>query len=328
MTPANNTITAVDGILIGNAQDTHALSGCTVALFERGEATVSLAVKGGWPGSYDTEVIHPSKTFVNKQAILLTGGDVFGFDAVIGIRRYLLERGIASPYVVGKVPNIAGTNIYDIGFSQLEKVNYPGLGYQACLAASADTVRQGNVGAGIGATVGKFGGLKHAMKGGLGSHVTTLPGNVTIGALVVVNAVGNVFDMATGKTIAGMRLPNGNGFMEFSEYSVKQIVWEGKGTTIGIVATNVALSHEELLKVAEMADDGLARSIRPVHMTRDGDMLFAVSTSRIKKREDVSDHDLIDTIGHHGSEVVRLSVLNAVRAAETLRDLPGLASVK
>lgn len=322
----NNTITSIDGLLVGNAEDRRFLSGCTIVLFEDEKATMSYVSSGGWPGSYDTEVIRQGKTFVEKQAILLTGGDVLGFDAVIGIRKYLIEKGIASPHEVGKVPNIAGTNIYDIKFCSVENVNYPDLGYRACTAASRSAVAQGNVGAGIGATVGKFNGLESAMKGGLGTHVINLPRGISVGALVVVNAVGNVFDLTTGKTVAGMRNLKKGGFVEFEDYVAEHMTGAGKGTTIGVVATNVVMSHEELLKVAEMADDGLARSIRPVHMTHDGDTIFTLSTGRCSRPKDVSQHYLVDLVGHHASEAVRISILNAVRHAETLNGLIGLAS--
>lgn len=324
MSPENGTITTVDGILVGNAESRTLGSGCTVVLFEEGAAPVAYVARGGWPGSFDTEGTRPAKTFVEKQAILLTGGDVFGFDAAIGIRKYLIERGIAAPRVIGKVPNIAGANIYDVGFAEVEKVEYDKLGYEACSRASRSVVPQGNVGGGTGATVGKFVGLKNAMKGGLGSHTIRVRWGVTVGALVVVNAVGNVFDLETGNTIAGTRWPDREGFMEFEEYVAGQNLSGDKGTTIGVVATNVALSHEELLKVAEMADDGLPRAIRPAHMTTDGDTIFAVSTGRIQKPVN-SDLHFIDVVGHFAAEAVRLAVLNAVRSAETLRGTPGLA---
>lgn len=307
------TITWVDGILVGNAEDREKRSGCTVVLFEDGDAPVAYVARGGWPGTFDTDSVRPGKTFYRKHAILLTGGDIYGFGAVQGVIRYLRERGIVRELSEQEYPKVVGANIFDVGYADVEGVDYSKLGYLACVNSSRRLERQGNVGAGIGATVGKFAGMERAMKGGLGSHAITHSSGIVVGALVIVNAIGNVYDLETSRYVAGARGVDGQ-ILEHSKYEglFDGRDYEQKGTTIGVVATNVKLSHEELLKVAEMADDGLARAIRPVHMTSDGDTIFAVSTERFEMGSSVSRRRLLDYIGDVASECVRRSVVKAV----------------
>jgi L-aminopeptidase/D-esterase-like protein len=314
-------ITGIEGILVGWAQDEARLSGCTVVLFEGGSAETSYIARGGWPGAFDTEVLGPGKTFTSKHALLLTGGDVYGFAGVRGVIRYLVERGIAEPLTVGRVPNVAGANIYDLWYADATRVDYEQLAYAACLSATRGEVAQGNFGAGIGATVGKFAGRERAMKGGQGSHLVVAKGGVAVGALVIVNAVGNVYDFQTGRTVAGARGEDGS-LLEFED--VLSPSPSGKGTTLAVVATDVPLSRDELRRVAEMADDGLARAIRPAHMSTDGDTVFAVSTGKRPRPEAMTAGSLADLIGHMASEAVRLSVIGAVKHAKSLRGIPGL----
>ena len=316
----NETLTAVEGLKVGHAQDEKAPTGCTVILFEP-KADVACEARGGWPGTYDTHSIDVTKTFVKKDAVFLTGGDIFGFDSAIGIRRYLLERGLASSTGAGKLPGIVGANIYDVEFATIQDGRYPELGYSACKKASSDPVAEGNVGAGIGATVGKLKGMKFACKGGCGTSSVQLPKGITVGALVITNAVGNIYDNETGKTIAGVRGKNGN-FLEFEEILIEYVQdTTPHNTTIGVVATNVDLSHEQLIKVSQMAHDGLAMSIRPVHMSTDGDTMFAASTARIsgmRERERI-----VDIIGYSGAQCVAKAVVRSVKAAQTLSNVPG-----
>ena len=320
---SNSTITAIRGILVGNAEDRASLSGCTVVLFDSGEVLISYVTRGGWPGTFDADCIRTGMTFPRKKAIILTGGDVFGFDATIGVRKYLLEKGLSSSSGIANLPNIVGATITDTEFAEAQKIDYAQLGYLACSRASTLPVTQGNIGGGMGATVGKFGPFACAMKGGLGSVVLQLEGGIKVGALLIVNAVGNIFDISTGNTIAGSRTPEG-GFTEFDEYTARNSSVMGKGTTIGVVATNVALSHENLTKVAEMADDGLARAVRPVHMTRDGDTIFAVSTAEVEPQVGSNYYDLIDVVGNAAAEAVSQAVLRGVRSAKTLNGKIGL----
>lgn len=317
---ANDTLTAVDGLRVGHAEDKSAPTGCTVILFEP-EADVACEARGGWPGTYDTHSIDVTKTFVKKNAIFLTGGDVFGFDTAIGIRRYLLERGLASVTGVGKLPGIVGANIYDLPIATIDQVRYPELGYSACVNASREPVGEGNIGAGMGGTVGKLKGIEFACKGGCGTNALTLPNEVVVGALVVTNAYGNVYDVETGRTIAGTRRAD-RGFIEFEEAMSDYLRDSAPHhTTIGLVATNVDLSHEQLIKVAQMAHDGLAMSIRPVHMSTDGDTMFAASTARIRGLRDLD--RIVDIIGYSGAQCVSKSVVRSVKAARTLSNVPG-----
>jgi L-aminopeptidase/D-esterase-like protein len=321
----NETLTRVPGLRVGHAQDEHARTGCTVVLFEP-EADVACEARGGWPGTYDTHSIEVTKTFVRKHAVFLTGGDVFGFDTAIGVRRYLLERGLAYATGAGKLPGIVGANIYDVEFAAIQEANYPDLGYSASLNASGNPLQEGNVGAGIGATVGKLNGMKFACKGGCGTMAIELPNNIIVGALVVTNAIGNVYDSATGKTVAGVRDGNG-GFREFEDIMVDYLRDSTPhNTTIGIVATNVGLSHEQLIKVAQLAHDGLAMSIRPVHLSTDGDTLFAASTAKIAGMRE--QERIVDIIGYTGARCVARAVLRAVKAARTLSNIPGLNDSK
>ena len=316
----NETLTVVQGLRVGHAQDEYARTGCTVVLFEP-EADVACEARGGWPGTYDTDSIDVTKTFVKKHAVFLTGGDVFGFDTALGVRRYLLERNLASASRAGKLPGIVGANIYDVEFASIQEANYSDLGYTACQNAATKPVEEGNVGAGIGGTVGKLVGMKLASKGGCGSWAAQLPNNIVVGALVVTNAVGNVYN-SDGQTVAGVRRPEG-GFREFDEIMIDYLKDSShRNTTIGIVATNVDLSHEQLIKMAQLAHDGLAMSIRPVHMSIDGDTLFAASTAKIFGLREVA--RIVDIIGYTGARCIARAVVRSVMAARTLSDVPGL----
>jgi L-aminopeptidase/D-esterase-like protein len=324
----NHTLTSIHGVKVGHAEDRRRLSGCTVLLFQR-PAVTACDPRGGWPGGYDTGSVEAGKTFYMKQAILLTGGDIFGFDAAAGIRRFLLEHKLASTEV-GKVPGIVGTNIYDIGFSKdVTSINYEQLGYMACKNASSSPVTQGNVGAGIGATVGKFRSMNTCWKGGLGSSVQRINEEIMVGAVVVTNAVGNVFDPSDGRTIAGTRRRQTNAadFCELTEVipeylSTTRNKKRTRATSIGVIVTNAQMTHEQVIRVAQAGHDGLARVIRPVHATTDGDTMFAVSTNEIKKTYDST--RMVTLISEVAAQEVSNSVLNAVRNALPLNGVPGL----
>ena len=314
---ANDTITAVEGLRVGHAEDNEARTGCTAILFDQ-ESDVACEARGGWPGTYDTHSIEVTKTFVKKHAIFLTGGDVFGFDCALGIRRYLLEKSLASSTGVGKLPGIVGANIYDLSFASIQNAKYPDLGYAACKNASTQAVIEGNVGAGTGATVGKLIGIEHATKGGCGTTAVALPGGIVVGALVITNALGNVFE--NGKIIAGTRGEKRGQFLAFEDLIGEYLEQAAKqNTTIGIVATNANLTHEQLIKVAQMAHNGFAMAIRPVHTSRDGDTIFAVSTAKLEVR---GRERLVDVIGYMGSSCVADSIVRSVRAARTLSNVP------
>lgn len=326
----NGTITAIKGIRVGHAVSRSRRTGCTVLLFDR-PAVTAVEARGGWPGTFDTDSIGQGKTFFKKHAIFLTGGDVFGLQCSSGIQRYLIEKRAASDHEAGYLPGVVGANIYDLGFGrEISKTNYPSLGYLACGQASSKPVGEGNFGAGLGATVGKLRGMRFAMKGGVGSTVANIPFGAKVGALIVTNAVGNIFEK--DRTIAGTRSNSTSyepTFLELENIMPSYIGSKpklgnnvtSKATTIGVVVTDLKLSHEETLKVAEMAHDGLARCIRPAHATTDGDTLFCASTE--EKRVKMSPN-MLDLVGHMAALQVQRSVISAVKHAESLNRIPGL----
>jgi L-aminopeptidase/D-esterase-like protein len=323
----NDTITSIRGVKVGHAEDKERFSGCTALLFDK-PSTTACDPRGGWPGGYDTHSVEAGKTFYKKQAIFLTGGDIFGFDGAKGIRKFLLEQGLATTKV-GEVPGIVGTNIYDISFSKnVSLIDYEGLAYLACKNASSSPVLQGNVGAGIGATVGKFLSSRLCWKGGLGTSVKRINDGIMVGALIVTNAVGNVFDPSNNRTIAGSRRNESSSpdFCELTEiipkYLSEKRKKEKKATTIGIIVTNAQLDHEQVIRIAQAGHDGLARVIRPVHATTDGDTLFAASTGEIKWNYDST--RLVTLLCELVAQQVSKAVLNAVRNASTLNGVPGL----
>jgi len=319
----NDTITAVDGVRVGHAQLAGARTGCSVVLLPP-SSEVACDARGGYPGTYDTHSIDVGKKYLSKHAIFLTGGDVLGFDSAIGVRRFLLERGTAS---IGEgaanLPGIVGADIYDLAFADVEGVSYPQLGYDACAAATQGPVAEGNVGAGMGATVGKFAGRELASKGGCGSSARTLANGLTVGAVVVTNSFGNVVDPDTGAMVAGARGAKRGEFVAFDGF-VEEFLrrrMERGNTTIGVVATNADLSHEQLIRVVQVAHDGLAAAIRPVHTLADGDTIFATSTRAWKAWKGPSD-PVVDAVGYLATRCVSSAVLRSVRAAATLGGVP------
>lgn len=318
----NDTITAIEGVLVGHAQND--VTGCTVIILEKQPGIVSADVRGGALGTCDVAKLDPSVLWSvqTAEAIFIAGGSHFGLDIVPGIRSFLQERA---------TDRIVGANISDFAARLPDKRPTPEMARQACEAASSEPVSEGNVGAGTGATVGKLLGKSRAMKGGLGNSVVRFANGLAVGALVVVNAVGNVFDVETGRTIAGARRDRDDGFWEMTDFdhtyrglTHREQVASDSNTTVGVVVTNGKFNPGEVCRIALMAQGGLARSIRPVHMQRDGDMIFAVSLCEIEAD--------LDFVGHHGAEQVAKAVVCAVRAAKTvparegIHDLlPGLA---
>src|SRR2546430_13713339 len=212
---SNRTLTAIRGVRVGHAQDRRQRTGTTVVLLDP-PAMAFADARGGWPGTYDTAASDLGKTFIDRHALLRTGGDVYGFDAVSGIRRFLLEKKLASPTGGRKMPGIMGTNIYDLGFADALGLDYTSLGYAACANASTKPVSEGNVGAGTGATVGPFFGTKGGTKGGLGSSAAKV-GPWTVGAIIVTNCVGNVYNPFQNRTIGGTRGTGGKRVLEMDD---------------------------------------------------------------------------------------------------------------
>ncbi len=323
---ASGSITDVQGVKVGHFTESRRPTGCTMLLFEKG-ATAGVDVRGGSPGTRDTDLLNPVNTVQQVQAILLAGGSAFGLAAASGAMRYLEEHRLGYP--MGRdvvVPIVPGAILYDLEIGDAKIRPTEESGYQACQAATSQRVVEGNVGAGAGATIGKMFGMKQAMKSGLGSSSLRV-GNtgIVVGAIVAVNAVGDVVDPKTGKIIAGARKPDGSGFVDSMAriregYSVR--LDAAKNTTIGVVATNVALDKAQATKVAQMAHDGLARTIYPVHTPSDGDTIFAVATGAIPARA------YHGAIGALAAEAMAQAVLRAVMNARGIAGLPSYSDLR
>jgi L-aminopeptidase/D-esterase-like protein len=274
-------ITGVGAIRVGHYTDARRPTGCTVILFDRG-AVAGVDVRGSAPGTRETDLLDPLTTVEKVNAILLSGGSAFGLDAATGVMRYLEEHRLGFQVGSFVVPIVPAAILFDLGVGNPKIRPDAAAGYAACQAASVLSVTEGNVGAGAGATVGKLFGTRYAMKSGLGTACVSIGDTgIKMGAIVAVNAVGDVYETNTGAILAGARAQDGMAFRNsirqiMNGYAVK--ARKGESTTIGVVATNAVLNKREITKVAQMAHDGLARTIRPVHTSFDGDTIFAAAT--------------------------------------------------
>jgi L-aminopeptidase/D-esterase-like protein len=322
MTEADRSgLTAVGGLKVGHQTLAARPTGCTVVLTEGG-AVAGVDVRGAAPGTRETDLLNPLNLVEQVHAIVLSGGSAFGLDAASGVMRYLEERKIGFSTSYGVVPIVPAAILFDLGVGDPKVRPGADCGYAAASAASAGPVEEGTVGAGAGATIGKMLGMERAMKGGIGTAAITLPDGLTVAALVAVNAYGDVIDPATGRVVAGVRTEDGRGLADarvLLRTGAAQKKPIGESSTIGVVATNAKLTKTQATKVAQMAHDGLARSITPVHSLADGDTLFALATGTLAGEADVS------RVGALAAEAVADAVLRAVRAA---RGLPGLPAAR
>ncbi len=302
MEPINQTLTAIDGIKVGHATNATAWTGCTVILCPIG-ATAGVDVRGAAPGTRETEALRPGRLVSKAHAVLLTGGSAFGLDAAGGVVQYLEEQAIGFPAGPVRVPIVPAAVIFDLGVGDAKVRPDREMGYQACLNATDEPVAMGAVGAGTGATVGKAPGVTSS-PGGVGSACKHLDSGLIVAAVVVVNALGNVVHPDTGEIVAGGKV-NGS-FVDITERLLDANLVSGTNTTIGVVATNAALSSAETTRVAEMAHDGMARAIRPAHTMFDGDTLFSLATG-------THTGSSVNTIGILAAEVVAEAIVNAVR---------------
>ena len=326
-------ITDIAGLKVGHFTDARRPTGCTVLLCEAG-AVAGVDVRGAAPGTRETDLLHPLATISQVHALLLTGGSAFGLDAASGVMRWLEERGHGvlvgpatregSPGQAIRIPIVPAAVLFDLWVGDARIRPDAAAGYAACAAASAAHPAQGSVGAGAGAAVGKQFGIARAMKGGIGSASIKV-GAITVGALVAVNAIGDVVDPASGRVIAGARGDDGRTPLDtlaaLVDGQLPAHLMAGMATTIGIVATDALLNKTEANKLAAMAHDGLARSINPVHTAGDGDAMFAVATGGSGKPGHLT------VLGALAAEVTARAVLNAVRAAHGLTD-PDLPSAR
>ena len=314
-------LTEVEGLKVGHYTLKERPTGCTVILAEAG-AVGGVEVRGSAPGPRETDLLNPINMVQKVQAILLSGGSAYGLDAATGVVRYLEERGLGQKVgSLGVVPIVPAAILFDLGVGNPKIRPNAESGYQAALAASSGPVEQGNVGAGAGATVGKLFGGQFAMKSGIGTASIRLrDSGIVVGALVAVNAVGDIRDPHTGQILAGARKAEGRAFRD----SIAEILKGhgvvlppiGTNTTIGVVASNLKFDKAETTKIAQMAHDGLARSINPVHTMSDGDTIFALSTGALKLRADAG------MIGAIAAEVMARAVVQAALQAHSISGFP------
>ena len=315
-------IQSVAPVQIGQVENSQAGTGCTVLVCPQG-MRAGLDVRGGGPASRESQLLNPLMAAQFIHAIVLGGGSAFGLGAANGVMRYLEERQIGLDVGVTKVPLVAQSDLFDLTVGDAFTRPDAEMGYQAARQAMENpNYRDGNYGAGCGATVGKIHGMATCMKSGIGSYAVKL-GELRIGALVAVNALGDVFDWKTGKQVAGLLSDDRSGLRSTAEAmksSVKRI--ENRfveNTTLAIVITNAEFRKDQLCKIAGMAHDGYARSIQPVHTTADGDSIYAVSAGAVE-----ADLDLVGTLA---AEVVSEAILRAVLSAESAYGFPSASSL-
>ncbi len=308
-------ITDVAGIEVGHFTDDRRPTGCTV-IIARGGAIGGVDVRGAAPGTRETDLLAPTNLVDTVHGILLAGGSAWGLDAATGVVRWLEEQGIGMPVGPLRLPIVPGAVLFDLLVGDGTIRPDAQAGYRACELACAKPPAEGNVGAGAGAAVGKIFGIDRAMKGGIGSASVTVDG-ITVGALIACNALGDVIDPDTGRPIAGARTRNGKALMDTRRALLRgespKPLLAGTNTTLGVIATDAAISKAQATKLAQMGHDGLARTINPVHTMSDGDTLFALATGRAGRSPGMM------VLGTMAAEATALAVLRAVRAAQGLK---------
>jgi L-aminopeptidase/D-esterase-like protein len=323
----SNNITDIPGVEVGQSQDDEALTGCTVILCRKG-AVGGVDVRGSAPGTRETDLLDPINLVDKVHAVVLAGGSAFGLDAASGVMKYLGEQKIGYGLGATRVPIVPAAILFDLDLGKSARHPDPEMGYTAAASAGTGLLAEGNVGAGTGASVGKIFGMGGAMKSGLGTASLEIGGGVRVGAIVAVNAFGDVLDPATGQILAGAR-PTSLGPVKLGgagafadTLKVMQTLAgrtilalaTGGNTVIAVVATNAKFDKAQTTKVAQMAQDGLARTIRPAHTMLDGDTVFALATGQ--RKADVS------SVGAYAAEVLAQAILRAVKMAKPAGGLP------
>jgi L-aminopeptidase/D-esterase-like protein len=315
-----NSITDVDGLSVGHYTDLENITGCTVVLALPEGAVAGVDVRGSAPATRETDLLRPAHLVERAHAILLTGGSAYGLDAAAGVMRFLEERQVGFPFGGAFVPIVPAAALFDLGIGNALVRPGEKAGYAACEAATGGAVEEGSVGAGTGASAGHLLGPQFAMKSGIGTTSQRIGKGIIVAGIVVANPLGDVIDPQTGNIIAGTRRPVIGGWLD-SGNAIKgdlaQLALGFRNTTIGVVATNAALTKEQVNVVAMMAHDGIARALRPAHSMFDGDALFALATGRIKDGD-------VTAIGHAASEVVAASIVRGVKAAKSLGGVPAV----
>ncbi|MBI4197608.1 MAG: P1 family peptidase [Chloroflexi bacterium] len=329
----HNCITDVAGIQVGHSTDLPHAKGCTVILCPEG-AVGGVDVRGTAPGTRETDLLRPGQLVERVHAVLLTGGSAYGLDAASGVMRYLEERGIGFRMGEIVVPIVPAAVIFDLSLGSARVRPGPEQGYLACLAATAGPVAEGTVGAGTGATVAKTLGRERAIKGGLGTASIHLGDGLMVGAIAVVNAAGDIVEPETGRIIAGPRREDGKGFYNSIELSLQpgfvrpdhrqaaQPQEAGRtNTTLGLVATNAALSKEQVNKMAERGQDGMALAVRPSHTMGDGDTVFSLATGAWTG---LVDRNQLQRISNAAATVMARAIIRGVTQATGLAGMPAV----
>jgi L-aminopeptidase/D-esterase-like protein len=313
-------LTDISGIRVGHVSDFGAITGCTAILCEQG-AVGGVDIRGSATGTEEIATLDPGHVTDRIHGVMLAGGSAFGLEAACGLRRYLERRGVGYQTAAARVPIVPAAILYDLGIGRADVRPSLAMGEAAASAANTEAVKEGCVGAGTGATVGKLFGMKQAMKSGLGSFTVSLPNGVLVSSLVAVNALGDVKDPATGKIVAGAR--RGPDSREFAD--TEEQMKRGAGgaravshTTLAVVATNARLTKVQATKLAQLAGLGMARTIYPVNTMFDGDIVFGLSLG--DRAADVN------TLGIAAADAVAQAILRAVRLAKTMGGVPGLES--
>ncbi|MBO3443954.1 P1 family peptidase [Clostridium sp. CCUG 7971] len=308
-----NNILDVKGLKVGQVEDVDGLTGCTVVICEKG-ATCGVDVRGGGPGTRETDLLDPVNMIQKVHAVVLTGGSAFGLESTCGVSKFLEEQNIGFDVGVAKVPIVTGAVLFDLAVGNPKCRPDLDMGYKACQVASETKLNQGNYGAGCGATVGKIKGTSFAMKGGMGSYSIKLDNGLVVSALIAVNAFGDVYE--DGKVIAGVLSEDKTKILNSYELMKNGINKGGfsiDNTTIGIVATNAKLDKSGCKKVSQMAHNGYAKSIFPIHTPHDGDTIFTIATGEIETD--------ITLLGSLATEVVQKSVINAIKNANSVNNI-------
>ncbi len=321
--PGSKGITAVPGIRVGHFTLPGGLTGCSVVLADGEGAVGGVSQRGGAPGTRETDLLDPLNLVERVNAIVLSGGSAFGLDAAQGVVKYLEEKNIGYKTNQGVVPIVPAAILFDLGFGGNKTRPTADCGYKAAGAATDGRVAEGNVGAGAGATVGKLGGGLKPMKAGIGSAAVMLPNGLIVGAIVAVNAVGDIVDPATGTVVAGARnadgkLADARRVLRGGAQAAPRLL---QNTTLGIVATNAKLTKAQASRMALMADDGLARALYPSHTLSDGDTVFALATGGWNGSADIS------TVGALAADVLSEAIVRAAVMAKSAGGLPAAADL-
>lgn len=316
------TFTDIDDIKVGHAHNLDAGTGCTVVLCEKG-ATAGIDVRGGAPGTRESDLLNPVNLVEKIHAVVLAGGSAFGLDAASGVMQYLEERNIGFDVQVTKVPIVCGAALFDLAIGDHRIRPDREMGYQACRNATNRACTEGCVGAGAGATVGKILGMGRAMKSGLGCHAIQV-GALKIGAIVAVNCLGDVIDPETGERLAGLLDKDLTGLADteavmIQSYAEKKNLFAGN-TTIGLIASNAILAKSQATKLASMAQNGYARTMRPAHSMFDGDTIFTMATGHVEAD--------LSVLGLLSARVMERAVISAVKNSRPLFGLKCVADLE